>query len=269
VQSRVSHAVFSHFPQTADDLFATLSLDYDRGNNGPFDMRDCLQEPRPLGRGNASAIGLDGENASAGVVSKCGLFSKPLVIFQRHVVHLAASANNGRYVGHADAHNVAIPISRVPRKCLNPVWHGRNINGSLLVVRQAKNLREQIGNDNTLWCLYKKEVYSHHRAIPQSSSDRGQLAEKPSLADTLEMPKRSSKKKRARDPNQLAKSIVDQATGEAPEKPDDGKNPAAVALGRLGGKKGGLARAKKLSKAQRSEIARKAALSRWKSKARK
>lgn len=41
------------------------------------------------------------------------------------------------------------------------------------------------------------------------------------------------------------------------------KNPAAVALGKLGGKKGGPARAKKLTKQQRSEIAKKAALARW------
>jgi len=83
------------------------------------------------------------------------------------------------------------------------------------------------------------------------------------------MPKRSSKKKRPRDPNQLAKAIVDEATGEAQEAAeetppaDEGKNPAAVALGRLGGKKGGKARAAKLTKEQRSEIARKAARSRW------
>jgi len=72
--------------------------------------------------------------------------------------------------------------------------------------------------------------------------------------------------KRPRDPNQLAKLIVDMATGESP--PDsvgkDGKNPAAVALGRLGGLKGGKARAANLSKQRRAEIARKAAESRWK-----
>jgi len=81
------------------------------------------------------------------------------------------------------------------------------------------------------------------------------------------MPKRSSKKKRPRDVNQLAKAIVDEATGEAVEEEapaDEGKNPAAVALGRLGGKKGGKARAAKLTKEQRSEIARKAARVRWK-----
>ena len=52
-------------------------------------------------------------------------------------------------------------------------------------------------------------------------------------------------------------------TGE----PLNGRNPAAVALGRMGGLKGGPARAKKLSKARRSKIAKKAAQARWKSKA--
>jgi hypothetical protein len=59
--------------------------------------------------------------------------------------------------------------------------------------------------------------------------------------------------------------IVDMATGEIPPdaKTDDGKNSAAVALGRLGGAKGGAARAKSLSKARKTEIARVAAKSRW------
>ena len=75
------------------------------------------------------------------------------------------------------------------------------------------------------------------------------------------MPKRSSTGRK--DASTLAKSIVDQATGDAPPT-DDGKNPAAVALGRLGGLKGGQARAKKLSAAKRKAIAKKAALARWK-----
>lgn len=81
------------------------------------------------------------------------------------------------------------------------------------------------------------------------------------------MPKRSSIK-RPRDPNQLAKLIVDMATGEAPPHTLvlGGKNPAAVALGRLGGLKGGLARAESLTKKQRAEIARKAAAARWKAR---
>jgi hypothetical protein len=64
-----------------------------------------------------------------------------------------------------------------------------------------------------------------------------------------------------RDTNTLAFDIVQQATGE---KPPDGKNPAAVALGRLGGLKGGRARANSLSPMERSRIARIAAKSRWK-----
>jgi len=78
------------------------------------------------------------------------------------------------------------------------------------------------------------------------------------------MPDRSSKKKRPRDTNQLAKLVVDIATGEVEDAPPPSeKNPHAVALGRLGGLKGGRARAKKLTKIQRSEAARKAAQARW------
>lgn len=76
--------------------------------------------------------------------------------------------------------------------------------------------------------------------------------------------KRMSKPKRPRDTNQLAKRIVDLSTGQAEEEdPDEGKDPAAVALGRKGGLKGGKARAKKLSAEQRKEIAKKAAAARW------
>jgi hypothetical protein len=66
--------------------------------------------------------------------------------------------------------------------------------------------------------------------------------------------------------NQLAKAIVDISVGEAPpdHDPDQDKNPAAVALGRLGGLKGGKARAQKLSAAKRKAIAKKAAAARWK-----
>lgn len=75
------------------------------------------------------------------------------------------------------------------------------------------------------------------------------------------MPKRSSK---PRDLNRLAASIVEEATSDEPRTdPDEGKDPAAVSLGRKGGLKGGKARAAKLSKEQRSEIARKAARARW------
>jgi len=80
------------------------------------------------------------------------------------------------------------------------------------------------------------------------------------------MPNRSSKpKRRPRDANQLAHRIVQEATGEAPVEPaDDGKDPAAVSLGRRGGLKGGKARAAKLTPEERSEIASKAAKARWK-----
>jgi hypothetical protein len=76
------------------------------------------------------------------------------------------------------------------------------------------------------------------------------------------MPERSPK--RPRDPNQLGKLIVDLATGQASEaRVDDGKDPAAVSLGRRGGLKGGPARAAKLTPAQRQASARKAARARW------
>ena len=72
------------------------------------------------------------------------------------------------------------------------------------------------------------------------------------------------KKKRPRDLNKLAASIVADATGEEkPKEKEPEKNKAAVELGRLGGLKGGKARADKLTPEQRSEIAKKAAQKRW------
>jgi len=80
------------------------------------------------------------------------------------------------------------------------------------------------------------------------------------------MPDRS--RKRPRDPNQLAKLIVDIATGEVEDTPpDDEKNPAAVELGRKGGLKGGKARAAKMTPEERSAAAKKAADARWKDEA--
>lgn len=76
-----------------------------------------------------------------------------------------------------------------------------------------------------------------------------------------------SKPKRPRDVNQLAKLIVDISTGNAPPDTEPAKNPAAVALGRLGGAKGGPARAAALSPAKRKAIAKKAAAKRWGSNA--
>ena len=79
------------------------------------------------------------------------------------------------------------------------------------------------------------------------------------------MHKRSS---RDRDVFANAKRVVEQAIGEhldgTPLEPGRRKNPHAVALGRLGGQKGGKARAIRLSAEERSEIAKKAAQARWK-----
>jgi hypothetical protein len=70
--------------------------------------------------------------------------------------------------------------------------------------------------------------------------------------------------KRPRDLNQWAKHMVDLVTGAAVEvDPNKGKDPAAVELGRRGGLKGGKARAKKMTKKQRSDSARKASVARW------
>ena len=63
--------------------------------------------------------------------------------------------------------------------------------------------------------------------------------------------------------NEIAFRVVQQATGEVPDEEQSGKNPAPVALGRLGGLKGGKARAANLRPKQRSGIAGKAAQSRW------
>jgi hypothetical protein len=78
------------------------------------------------------------------------------------------------------------------------------------------------------------------------------------------MPERSRKPKRPRDLNQLAKAIVDEATGQA-EPVEDTRDPLAVELGRRGGLKGGKARAAKLTPERRREIAQQAAQSRWSS----
>jgi hypothetical protein len=75
------------------------------------------------------------------------------------------------------------------------------------------------------------------------------------------MPKRS---RMPRDPNQLAKAVVDFATGQRePDPPARQKNAAAVELGRLGGLIGGKVRAAKLSPEERRDSARRAALARW------
>ena len=79
------------------------------------------------------------------------------------------------------------------------------------------------------------------------------------------MPRRSSK---GRDFVAIARNVVEKAIGEhldgTPlEDPDAGKNPAAVALGKLGGAKGGQGESGKLSPAKHQQIAKKAAAKRW------
>jgi len=74
------------------------------------------------------------------------------------------------------------------------------------------------------------------------------------------MSKRSSK---PADLNRLAAAIVGEATDETSPAVHRQKNAAAVELGRAGGRKGGKARAAKLTPAERSEAARKAAKARW------
>jgi hypothetical protein len=80
-------------------------------------------------------------------------------------------------------------------------------------------------------------------------------------------------KKLPRDSAQRAKAIVDLSIAEEPDPPldqpkpiPDGKNPNAVALGRLGGKVGGKSRAAKLTPEERSAIAKRAAAARWRKK---
>jgi hypothetical protein len=78
-----------------------------------------------------------------------------------------------------------------------------------------------------------------------------------------------TRRKRPRDFSQAAKLVIDIATGQVEDRPptpeEQGKDPAAVKRGRLGGAKGGKARALTLAKPRRVEIAKKAAKTRWKS----
>jgi hypothetical protein len=102
-----------------------------------------------------------------------------------------------------------------------------------------------------------------------SSAYHIELAISTQTRHNARMPKRSSKKQ-PDDVQPVSPDLVAEATVQpvpaADEQPATGKNPAAVALGRLGGLKGGKARAKKLTKKQRQEIAQKAALARWRKK---
>lgn len=93
------------------------------------------------------------------------------------------------------------------------------------------------------------------------------------VPDNASMAKKKRKPKTP-DPASFVFGVMQhvvEATGDMPDKPkpppdQTGKDPAAVALGRKGGLKGGPARAKKLGKKKLSEAARKAALARWKAR---
>ena len=91
-------------------------------------------------------------------------------------------------------------------------------------------------------------LLNHHAPAPRLC-DNGRMATK--------------RLRRPRDPIALAKIVGDIATKQIEDRVDDARNPAAVQLGRLGGQRGGKARANKLTAAQRQEIAQKAARKRW------
>lgn len=114
---------------------------------------------------------------------------------------------------------------------------------------------------DTVWC-------DCCGALLDSWNIDGQYIKRFSLIERPKMPDKPKTKKRPRDTNQLAKSIVDIATGEKedrePTPEEQGKDPAAVSLGRRGGLKGGKARAASMTPKRRAEIAKKAAETRWK-----
>ena len=94
--------------------------------------------------------------------------------------------------------------------------------------------------------------------------ERRPLSRAMTLWQNDRMRKRSSKNPVENEqPTPEQESPVPESAASASESPADGKNPAAVELGRLGGKKGGPARAKKLTPEQRREIAKRAAEARW------
>lgn len=81
-------------------------------------------------------------------------------------------------------------------------------------------------------------------------------------------PKASKPKRPPSDPNRAARSVLDAVIARTEGKPEPvAKNPAAVALGRMGGLKGGKARAEAMTPKQRTASAKKAAKARWGSKA--
>jgi hypothetical protein len=101
------------------------------------------------------------------------------------------------------------------------------------------------------------------RRVLDAVAPDAEPAKKP--APNKAQPPRPANKRDVQDIDRADAEGMAQPQGVPPEK----KNPAAVALGRLGGLKGGAARAKSLSKARRAEIAKKAAQTRWKKKRKK
>ena len=108
-------------------------------------------------------------------------------------------------------------------------------------------------------------VYSMAKRTNKKKQDDNQQLARKVLDAVVPDAEPAANKKAVRPKGKQDAADIDRAAGEGMAQPQE-KNPAAVALGRLGGKKGGPARAKKLSKARRSEIAQRAAAARWKSK---
>jgi len=105
--------------------------------------------------------------------------------------------------------------------------------------------------------------------IVSTFSSIGHLASFDNMLERLTIRYLEAMPKKHQGPKDFAEEAFDvfkKAIGEAPPDPDEGKNPAAVALGRLGGRKGGVARKQALSAERRSEIAKKAAETRWKNR---
>ena len=110
---------------------------------------------------------------------------------------------------------------------------------------------------------WKRITTRASRRLLSISAARGASTSGSQLAAWTNWSKRSGKNKQApEDVNEAPFRVTQQATGEAAPQPPEGKNAAAVGVGRVGGRKGGKARAAKLTPAERSEIARNAARAR-------
>lgn len=102
----------------------------------------------------------------------------------------------------------------------------------------------------------KKKRQPDYQQVARKILDAVAPDAEPKAIKPAKSPRRPKAKQDAED--------IDRAAGEGMVTQPQEKNPAAVALGKLGGKKGGPARAAKLSKSRRSEIAKEAAKARWK-----